>query len=350
MHEESCSKGDAVGERGGDGEDCRVAPLEPQNPRAQLLSSLKSSVFILGTAIVMLVAFRNTLTWHLQRFWGASGNFWQGQWDKVEAFFAGDEFAMGVWGTFAVTFMVYWVVGGLYTIMDLTGKPSFLLRYKIQDSAPYPVAGRRVGQVVLQVLFNQVVVGLPFGLLAHHLLLLRGYNRSGELPTFHWVVFELTVCILVEEAGFYYSHRLLHHPRLYKHVHKQHHEWTAPIAITAVYCHPLEHLFSNLMPPLLGVLLLGSHTATAWLWFTLAILSTLNAHSGFHFPLLPSPEAHDYHHLKFTQNYGVLGVLDRLHGTDNQFRQTKAYRRHLLLLSLVPLRELYPENSKRKDS
>uniref|UniRef100_A0A4D5RDX9 Putative fatty acid hydroxylase domain-containing protein 2 n=2 Tax=Ixodes scapularis TaxID=6945 RepID=A0A4D5RDX9_IXOSC len=257
---------------------------------------------------------------------------------------------MGVWGTFAVTFMVYWVVGGLYTIMDLTGKPSFLLRYKIQDSAPYPVAGRRVGQVVLQVLFNQVVVGLPFGLLAHHLLLLRGYNRSGELPTFHWVVFELTVCILVEEAGFYYSHRLLHHPRLYKHVHKQHHEWTAPIAITAVYCHPLEHLFSNLMPPLLGVLLLGSHTATAWLWFTLAILSTLNAHSGFHFPLLPSPEAHDYHHLKFTQNYGVLGVLDRLHGTDNQFRQTKAYRRHLLLLSLVPLRELYPENSKRKDS
>ncbi|CAN7999936.1 unnamed protein product, partial [Ixodes hexagonus] len=243
---------------------------------------------------------------HLQRFWGASGNFWQGQWDKVEAFFDGDEFAMGVWGTFAVTFLVYWVVGGLYTIMDLTGKPSFLLRYKIQDNAPYPVAGRRVAQVVLQVLFNQVVVGLPFGLLAHKLLVLRGYDRGRELPTFHWVVCELTICILVEEACFYYSHRqgkldllwLLHHPRLYKHVHKQHHEWTAPISITAVYCHPLEHIFSNLLPPLLGLLLLGSHTATAWLWFNLAILSTLNAHSGFHFPFFPSPEAHDYHHLK----------------------------------------------------
>lgn len=94
---------------------------------------------------------------------------------------------------------------------------NFLLKrgtYKsleVNKQAPHSpssqVAGRRVGQVVLQVLFNQVVVGLPFGLLAHHLLLLRGYNRSGELPTFHWVVFELTVCILVEEAGFYYSHR-----------------------------------------------------------------------------------------------------------------------------------------------
>lgn len=206
----------------------------------------------------------------------------------------------------------------------------------------------KVARVVGQVLFNQIVVGLPFGVLAHQLLKLRGYDCSTELPTFHWVVFELTVCILVEEAGFYYSHRLLHHPRLYRYIHKQHHEWTSPIAITAVYCHPVEHIFSNLLPPLLGVVLLGSHPATAWLWFTIAILSTLNAHSGFHFPLFPSPEAHDYHHLKFTQNYGILGVLDRLHGTDNQFRQTKAYHRHLMLLSLVPLRELYPENNKPK--
>lgn len=131
--------------------------------------------------------------------------------------------------------------------------------------------------------------------------------------------------------------RLLHHPRLYRHVHKRHHEWTAPIAITAVYCHPVEHALCNLAPPLLGVLLLGSHPATAWLWFSVALLSSLNAHSGFHLPFFPSPEAHDYHHLRFNQNFGVLGVLDRLHGTDRQFRQTDAYRRHLLLLSLAPL-------------
>ncbi|CAG2183777.1 unnamed protein product, partial [Oppiella nova] len=96
-----------------------------------------------------------------------------------------------------------------------------------------------------------------------------------------------------------------------------------------------------------GPLVLGSHTATAWLWFTLATLSTLNAHSGFHFPFFPSPEAHDYHHLKFNQNFGVLGVLDRLHGTDSQFRKTKAYERHIMLLSLVPIKELYPDETKK---
>lgn len=40
--------------------------------------------------------------------------------------------------------------------------------------------------------------------------------------------------------------RLLHHPYLYKHVHKLHHEWTAPIGIVAIYAHPVEYLTSNL--------------------------------------------------------------------------------------------------------
>jgi methylsterol monooxygenase len=56
-------------------------------------------------------------------------------------------------------------------------------------------------------------------------------------------------------------------------------------------------------------------------------LSTLNAHSGYHFPLFPSPEAHDFHHLKFTQCYGVLGILDYLHGTDTLFRSNKVTKR-----------------------
>lgn len=42
-----------------------------------------------------------------------------------------------------------------------------------------------------------------------------------------------------------------------------------------------------------------------------------------------------------------MGVLDRLHGTDAMFRKTKAYERHIMLLSLVPLKELYPDETKK---
>lgn len=50
--------------------------------------------------------------------------------------------------------------------------------------------------------------------------------------------------------------------------------------------------------------------------------------------------------LRFVNNFGVLGVLDRLHGTDNLFRQSKQYQRHVLLLGPTPVKTLYPDDSK----
>ena len=43
----------------------------------------------------------------------------------------------------------------------------------------------------------------------YRLLEARGYDSGRELPTFHWVLLEIAVCLLVEEVAFYYSHRYL---------------------------------------------------------------------------------------------------------------------------------------------
>jgi sterol desaturase/sphingolipid hydroxylase (fatty acid hydroxylase superfamily) len=265
---------------------------------APLVSSLKSTLFVVGTALIVFVAARNSITWHLQRFWGASGDFWQRQYEKVYNYFEGNEFMIAVVGTFVISTIVYWIAGGLYTILDLTQRPNAITRYKIQPNKNTPLDRKRFAKVIAQVLFNQFVIGTTFIALFYPVIKARGFSAKPELPTFQWVLLELAVFSIVEEIGFYYFHRLLHHPRIYKNIHKQHHEWTAPIAVTAEYCHPVEHILSNILPIFLGPLIMGSHIATWWLWSTLATLFTLNAHCGYHLPFLPSPEAHDYHHLK----------------------------------------------------
>ena len=39
-----------------------------------------------------------------------------------------------------VTFLFFWLFGGFYLFMDLTGRPKWALQYKIQDGTNQPVS------------------------------------------------------------------------------------------------------------------------------------------------------------------------------------------------------------------
>ncbi|KAK6018772.1 fatty acid hydroxylase family protein [Ostertagia ostertagi] len=137
------------------------------------------------------------------------------------------------------------------------------------------------------VLFNQFVTGVIVTTVFHYPMKFTGVSFDKKLPVVTTVLAQIVVCIFVEEIGFYYSHRLFHHPKIYKHVHKIHHEWTTPVSITSIYCHPIEHAFSNLIPG-------RGRTAAQWCfsvqrnasvcWVFLTTSTVLQAHSGVRGP------------------------------------------------------------------
>lgn len=224
----------------------------------------------------------------------------QNHWESFVKATGADVNDVNLWfhGTAVISTLVYWLVGALYLYMDLTGRPQFMRKYKIQPGANAPLDRNKLKPVLLVVLFNQFVVGAMMALIFLKILKWRGHQDTNVLPPLYRIVLEFLFCMLTYETLFYYSHRMLHRGKLYRWIHKKHHEWTAPLAITAIYCHPIEHALGNLVPVLTGALICGSHVVTFWIWLIFVTLLTLNDHSDYHLPFAFSSEMHDYHHYK----------------------------------------------------
>ncbi|OAF70808.1 C-4 methylsterol oxidase [Intoshia linei] len=212
-------------------------------------------------------------------------------------------------------------------ILDIWDKPKFLTKFKIQPNSKLNV--KKLPSLFKKVVINQYVICPIVFYYFYQLSIWRSRNFTANLPSLLKIVIDLGLFSLVQEVLFYYFHRLAHHPKIYKYIHKKHHEWRTSVGLSCVYAHPLEHILGNLCPILAGPFLLGSHMTVALIWIFMDICSTVSSHCGYHFPLMSSNEAHDFHHFQFTNNFGVIGILDYLHGTDKVFKKSEQYKFHI---------------------
>jgi methylsterol monooxygenase len=244
-------------------------------------------------------------------------------WAAAEA--AGvSETALGFALTTLVPCAAFYVYGAALFALDMWAPAWLRAARKVQpDHVPSLDDYWRCFKVTLR----SWALGIAFGaVLAWGVRPLLGGAHGAVMPTPAVFIRDLAVTVVIEELMFFYSHRALHQPPYYAKIHKFHHQFTAPFGIAAVYAHPIEHMLSNVIPVGAGPVLMGSHPVTACIWTTVAIINTMTVHSGYRIPLMPSPSFHDWHHERFNENFGVLGVLDGVYGTCNAFIDTMRQR------------------------
>ena len=178
-------------------------------------------------------------------------------------------------------------------------------------------------------LLSAGIYGAPAGLAAwawQELGWTRIYLDVSERPLW-WLPISFLLCLAIHDTWFYWTHRLMHHPALFRPIHAVHHASKPPTAWAAMSFHPWEALSGAfVIPALVFVLPLHAGVVLAVL-LVMTVMGTAN-HMGWEmFPTrlvhgragkwLITATHHQLHHERYSCNYGLYFRLwDRLCGTD----------------------------------
>ena len=138
----------------------------------------------------------------------------------------------------------------------------------------------------------------------------RVYEDANKYPLWYLIVSPVLLLVLYE-TYYYWLHRWMHIPKVFRIVHFIHHESRQPTVFTSFAFHPLEAFLQLAFFPLI-VLLIPFHYITLFIVFTLMSVSAVINHSGVEvfrsrvmLDHLISSTHHDRHHTHFNRNFGL---------------------------------------------
>jgi sterol desaturase/sphingolipid hydroxylase (fatty acid hydroxylase superfamily) len=211
----------------------------------------------------------------------------------------------------------------------LAASGGFALATRIKRPGLYTGLNRQIWREIGWSLASAAIYGVPAGLVAWGWQA-RGWTRIYSDPHFYplwWMPLSVLAFLLVHDAYFYWTHRLMHGSWAFRTMHAVHHASRPPTAWAAMSFHPWEALSGAIVIPAL-VFLIPIHVAMLGLVLTIMTVMGVTNHMGWElFPdflvrsrvgkWLITATHHQRHHQQYRCNYGLYFRLwDRLCGTD----------------------------------
>ena len=147
--------------------------------------------------------------------------------------------------------------------------------------------------------------------------------------SYWYLPLSLFLMMIIHETYYYWLHRLMHIPKIYKIVHKVHHNSLSSTPWTAFSFHPWESILEALIVPLI-LILVPVHIYVLLFYLIFMTFSSVVNHLDIEiYPesfrnsqfgkLWIDATHHHFHHKEFTTNYGLYFTFwDKLMGTESR--------------------------------
>lgn len=215
--------------------------------------------------------------------------------------------------------------GGTFLVVNVL-LARFLARRKIRPQRP--ARAQIIAEILasLRTVFIFSLVGLCITLAARHGWL-NVYMDPAERG---WPYFALNVVVLIvaHDAWFYWTHRLMHRPRLYRLFHRLHHRSNNPSPWTS-YSFDIGEAVVNAVYLPVALALMPTSVLAAFIFTAHMMLRNAIGHCGYEvfparrdgrplFGWLTTVTHHDLHHARAGTNFGLYFTFwDRIMGTED---------------------------------
>lgn len=229
----------------------------------------------------------------------------------------------------AIIWLRYFVVAGLFFWL-LWGRPEEKVR--AQRLSPVRPSRKLVMFEIRMSLLSSAIYALPGA------FVIEAYKAGGtaiyaDISGFWdilWAPLSALVYLAIHDAYFYWSHRAMHHPKLFRTMHLAHHRSRHPTPWAGFSFHPWESIASAWPLPL-AAFFIPVHVGTVFFLLIFMTVVSITNHAGWE--ILPralthkwfgrhiiSATHHNVHHTDYNANYGLyFRFWDKMMKTDKGF-------------------------------